>query len=130
MGIQVAAKKQHLKKQHARCPDRRHDAKPRQDVVPKNRLHLEKQEGTGKDGDSKMELQAWFKGDFGFKNCLRHTCVTTAVLIMGQAGWDSVITKVAVRHWQGTGKGTSQTNESRAFSARRDEGILTSRWAR
>ena len=45
--VGIAAQQQHLKKQHARRPDPGPAAKPRQDVFPNERLHLEQEECSG-----------------------------------------------------------------------------------
>ena len=56
MGVRVARKQQHLKKQHARCPHRRRTAKPRQDVLANQELHPEEKKGAEKNRNAKWSF--------------------------------------------------------------------------
>jgi len=53
MGVGVSPDQQHLKKQHARGPNRSGAAKPRQDVLAKQQLHPEEKKGAETNRDSK-----------------------------------------------------------------------------
>src|SRR5262245_17657745 len=58
MRISVAREQQNLEEEQARGPDRRAAAEPRQDEFPNERLHLEKQEGAGEDGEGEGKHDA------------------------------------------------------------------------